>query len=114
MTTATLPLVVIRTDQFKSEEVLQKAITRLEDRRRNVSAAISVLRRKLKSIKMMSKEVSWPEYQRLQSIPSSSTHWDDVVKPSSIAEACESHNAPAAPKESTAHLLPYRDFKDLA
>jgi hypothetical protein len=78
MTTATLPLAVINTDHFTSEEVLQKAISKLEDRRRNVNAAISVLRRKLNSVKMMSQEVSWQEFQRMKSIPCSSAHWDDV------------------------------------
>jgi hypothetical protein len=105
---------VINTSDFTSEEVLQKAISTLEDKQRNVDAAISVLKRKLKSIKLMSQEVSWQEFQRMKSIPCSSAHWDDVAKPSSMAEACESHNAPAAPKESTTHLLPYRETPNLA
>jgi hypothetical protein len=34
MTSATLPLEVIHTEQFTSEEIIQKAITTLEDRRK--------------------------------------------------------------------------------
>jgi hypothetical protein len=79
-----------------------------------VIAAISVLQKKLKSIRMMSQEVSWPEYQKMRSIPYSSTHWDDEVKRSSIADASESRVAPTSPKESTTPLLPYRVTKEIA
>ncbi len=98
MVSSILPLQLSHTDQFTSEEIIQKAISRLEDRRNNVNAAISVLKKKLKSIKMLSQEVPWPEYLRMKSIPYSSCQWDSEVKPSSIAEAGESQVNTDAPK----------------
>lgn len=77
MVSSILPLQVIHTDQSTLEEIVQEAFNNLLEKRKTLDAAVLVLRRKLNTIKSKSKEVSWPEYQRMKSISYSPCHWND-------------------------------------
>jgi hypothetical protein len=56
------------TDSFTSEEVILKAIDSLKDKNRNISAAISVLEKRLHYVRGLSQDITPKEAARLRSL----------------------------------------------
>ena len=62
----------IDTDNCTSEEIIQKAIADLLEKKRNISAAIAVLNKKLSYIRCLAQEITPQEYAVMKKLPCTS------------------------------------------
>ena len=79
MSSGILPLRTISTDNLTSEEIILKAISTLEDRSKNVAAAIRVLKRRLHFLRALEQDISPQEAARLRGLKQFYTHDGDII-----------------------------------
>ena len=67
-------VVTVNADQFTSEEVIEKAIKDLLEKRQVLDASIEVFKKRLRYLRFLSIPITSEEYKHMRSLKESSTH----------------------------------------